>query len=77
MITCKKTIKLSSIDNVKRFVEVSCKVFGDVTISNKKYIVDGKSIMGIFSLNLMEPLTVEYPEDACKEFKEFVEGVEV
>lgn len=51
------TIELKTIQNVKDFVEVSSKYHdSDIVIKQNRYRVDGKSILGIFSLNLLEPV---------------------
>ena len=45
-------INLSTIDKVKKFTEAALTLPCDIEIRSGKYIIDGKSIMGIFSLNL-------------------------
>lgn len=53
------TIELKTIQDVKDFVEVSSKYYDcEIIVKQGKYSVDGKSILGIFSLNLLEPVTV-------------------
>ena len=63
-----------------RFINMrdSVKIFsykGDMTLSNDKYKVDAKSIMGVFSLNLSAPvtLTVEgtMPVDVLEGIRQF------
>ena len=51
-------IKLDTIDKVKRFVNAVRIIDGDIDISNRQYVVDGKSIMGILSLDLSSPLDI-------------------
>ncbi len=58
----KVKISLSSIDTVKSFVTLTTKIEGDVTIISGRYIIDAKSIMGIFSLDLSKPLDLEIEE---------------
>lgn len=55
-------VKLSSVDEVKQFVEVMRGYQGDVDISssNKNYMVDAKSILGVISLDLRDELTVKF-----------------
>ena len=47
----------------------------EVLLKSGKYVVDAKSILGIFSLDLSKPLTVEIFSDDCadllKELKKF------
>ncbi len=58
-------IMLSSIDDVKNFVNIVNKYNFDVDLTSGRYVVDAKSIMGIFSLDLSKPIKVEvHSEDA-------------
>ena len=50
--------RLSSIEDVRNFVEVVRQFEGDIDLASGRYIVDAKSIMGIFSLDLMKPITL-------------------
>ena len=65
-------IKIVEIDKVYDFVQHARGVRGDVLVSRGKFCVDGKSILGMYSLNVSQGCTVEYPEDA-KEFDEFIQ----
>ena len=49
-------IKLNSITDVKEFVNITFKAENDVDLICGKYHIDGKSIMGIFSLDLSKPI---------------------
>lgn len=71
-----KTIKIYNINDIKEFIRHSTAVDGEVTCSKGKYMVDGKSIMGLMSIDLSTGITVEYPEDAT-DFDEFVSQFEV
>ena len=51
-------IRLSTIPQVQNFVNTVFKFTSDVDLSSGKYVVDAKSIMGIFSLNLLQPVTL-------------------
>lgn len=51
-------IKLETIEAVREFVDIVNRFEGDITLSSGKYIVDAKSIMGIFSLDLRMPITM-------------------
>ena len=48
----KMNIKLNSINDVKEFVQIMSTIPFDVDIVSGRYIIDAKSIMGIFSLDL-------------------------
>lgn len=57
-------IMLHSINDVKSFVNSVNKYDFDVDLTSGRYVVDAKSIMGIFSLDLSKPIKVEvYTED--------------
>lgn len=49
-------ISLNTIELVKRFCELVNQVKGDVIIESERYVINGKSIMGLFSLDLSKPL---------------------
>lgn len=51
-------IRLSTIADVRDFVAMVTAYVGDVDLISGRYTVDGKSIMGIFSLDLLAPITV-------------------
>lgn len=52
-------ISISTIEDVKEFVSICSKYYDEDTIvKQNRYVVDGKSILGIFSLNLLEPVRV-------------------
>lgn len=63
-----RTIKLTSIMDVKEFVTVAGECDFDVNIFYNHIIVDAKSVLGVLSLDLSKALTVEYDgEDAMFE----------
>jgi len=49
-------IRLSSIQDVRTFVDTVTKFNVDIDLSSGRYVVDAKSIMGIFSLDLLNPI---------------------
>ena len=53
-----KTIKISlnSIDKVKSFVNAITQFNFDFDLISGRYVIDAKSIMGIFSLDLSKPI---------------------
>lgn len=69
-------IMLNSINDVKTFVNSVNKYDFDVDLTSGRYVVDAKSIMGIFSLDLSKPIKVEvYSEDVGEfmdEMKPFI-----
>ena len=49
-------ISLNSIDKVKSFVNTITKYDYDFDLVSGRYVIDAKSIMGIFSLDLSKPI---------------------
>ena len=49
-------ISLNSIDKVKSFVNTLSKFDTDFDLVSGRYVIDAKSIMGIFSLDLSKPI---------------------
>ena len=61
-------LMLNSINDVKDFVNIVSRYDFDVDLTSGRYVVDAKSIMGIFSLNLSKPIKVEVHSDDCDKF---------
>ena len=61
-------ISLEKASQVKDFVQIVQKYPYDIELKSERYIVDAKSILGIFSLDLARPLTIEIHSDDCDEF---------
>lgn len=51
-------ISLNSIDKVKSFVNDLAKFDVDFDLVSGRYVIDAKSIMGIFSLDLSKPINL-------------------
>ena len=60
-----KTIKVSlnSIDRVKKFVNDINRFDSDFDLVSGRYVIDAKSIMGIFSLDLSKPIDLNIHAD--------------
>ena len=58
-------VMLGSINDVKDFVNAVTKYSFDIDLTSGRYVVDAKSIMGIFSLDLSKPIKVEIHSDNC------------
>ena len=60
-----KTVKISlnSIDKVKSFVIEISKFDNDFDLVSGRYVIDAKSIMGIFSLDLSKPINLNIHAD--------------
>lgn len=74
-----KMIKLGTVENVKNFVNEITKVDADVDIASGRYIIDAKSIMGLYSLDLSKSVkliahsedeaTLKKIEEICAQFQ--------
>ncbi len=61
-------ISLNSIDKVKSFVNDLTKFDTDFDLVSGRYVIDAKSIMGIFSLDLSKPIDLNiHAEDNVDE----------
>lgn len=62
-------VKISSIVDVKNFVNIVGKYDFDIDLVSERYVVDAKSIMGIFSLDLTKPIEVNVHTDDASEIE--------
>ena len=69
-------IRLNSIEKVKDFVSRVSTFNCDVDIIYGRYVIDGTSIMGIFSLDLTNPVTAMIHTDDYEELKRFFDMME-
>ena len=51
-------IKLLTVKDVQKFVGIAIRQEFDIDLSSGRYVVDAKSIMGIFSLDLTDKIKV-------------------
>ena len=58
-------ISLNSIDKVKAFVNEISKFDCDFDLVSGRYVIDAKSIMGIFSLDLSKPIDLNIHADGA------------
>ena len=72
-------IVLKSIEKVKKFVQTITKFDGEFELVSGRHIVDAKSIMGIFSVDLSNPVVLQIhakeneEEEILKAIQEFME----
>ena len=65
-------LSLNCINDVKEFVNIVTKYDFEIDLTSGRYVVDAKSIMGIFSLDLSKPIKAEVHSDDCDKFIEEV-----
>jgi phosphotransferase system HPr-like phosphotransfer protein len=70
-------IRLSLVENVNKFVNVVSRYQFEMDLRAGRHVVDAKSILGIFTLDLSRPITLDIYSDDCdkllEEIKPFVE----
>ena len=66
-------IMLDDLQKVNAFVAITMSKEYDIDLISGKYLVNAKSIMGIFSLDLTKPLTVKADSDDA----EFLEQIQI
>ena len=72
------TINLGSIDQVKSFVNDITKFDSDFDLVSGRYVIDAKSIMGIFSLDLSKPINLNiHGDEDNAEIMEVIKKYEV
>jgi hypothetical protein len=71
----KMEIILPGIKEVRDFVNLVVLIDYEVDLAQGRYLIDAKSIMGIFSLDLLSPITViahtEYADDFFAKLERF------
>ncbi|MCL2852168.1 MAG: HPr family phosphocarrier protein [Defluviitaleaceae bacterium] len=70
-------IQLNTVEKVKSFVNIISTFDGEFDLGSDRYVVDAKSIMGIFSLDLSNPLRLDIHDNATfervsKKLEEFI-----
>ncbi|MBQ8599537.1 MAG: HPr family phosphocarrier protein, partial [Oscillospiraceae bacterium] len=65
-------ISLNSIDKVKSFVNEISKFDFDFDLLSGRYVIDAKSIMGIFSLDLSKPIDLNIHAEAESSINEIL-----
>lgn len=69
-------VSLNTIEKVKKFTNIANSFDCEIDVLQGRYIVSGHSIMGVFSLNLTETVTVEIDSDDEKEIDKFLDMME-
>ena len=62
-------IKLSTIEDIRKFVDIVTRQDYDIDLSSGRYVVDAESIMGIFSLDLMNKILLTAHTDDVEDLK--------
>lgn len=71
----KVTVNLNEMGKVNRFVNVVATFESDIDVVRGRYVIDGRSIMGLFSLDLSKPIDVILHSEDEKEISRFIEAM--
>jgi len=71
------SIRLSLVENVNKFVNIVSRYPFEMDLRAGRHVVDAKSILGIFSLDLSRPIALEIYSDDCEKLLEEIEPFEV
>lgn len=72
-------VLLNSIEKVKRFVNITSDFETDVFLKAGRYVIDAKSILGIFSVDLTKPMELAFDtENKCNNdtIAEYIKQIE-
>ena len=73
-------VSLETIEKVREFVNITTRVNRDLDLVSGRYMIDAKSILGIFTMDLSKPLVLQIhaekseAEEILEELKGYVVG---
>lgn len=65
-------VRLNTIEKVKQFSDLIKNIHGEAKLSHRGYVIDARSILGIFSLDLSQILTLQMDEMLPMEMEAFL-----
>lgn len=69
-------INLNSIEKVKSFVNEITKFDAEFDLVSGRYVIDAKSIMGIFSLDISKPIDLNIHANTDAESDEILKAID-
>ena len=66
-------VNLNDVETAKQFVNDMRKIDCDIDLVKDHYVIDAKSIMGVFSVSLDKPVTVKIHSDDVEIVRQFEE----
>lgn len=72
-------IRLPTVQQVQRFVNTLTALSGDFELISGQYVLDARSLMGIFGFDLSKPLTLKIYQDSAETLaalKPYIDGLE-
>lgn len=76
-MTSEVRVLLDTMQKVTEFCNACQKHKGEVEVYSGRYVVNGKSIMGLYSLDLSVPVKVDFHDEVSKEVGKIVEKFRV
>lgn len=67
-------IRLTMTDHVKNFVSIVNRYPYEMDLRSGRYVVDAKSILGIFSIDLSRPIRMDIYSDDCEDLLDALKG---
>lgn len=71
----KRSIKFNDFSSITDLVKRASKLSCEIEVMHDRYVVDAKSIMGIFSLNLSKPVGIVIHSEETAEVLEFLNSI--
>lgn len=69
-------VSLAMAESVKNFVNIVSKYSYEIDLRSGRFVIDAKSLLGIFSLDLSKPIVLEIHSDNCddliKDLSQFI-----
>lgn len=73
----KAILTMNNLSDINEFCKRAVNVPGGVTVTRGKYVVDGSSVLGVISINPVEPIMVTWDDetDEALSFTQFVSAL--
>lgn len=66
-------INLNSTKKIRKFIQTTRKFMSDINVISNKYVINGKSILGLYSLDLSKNILVQIESEDENEILKFNE----
>ena len=70
------TLDLNTFEKAKKFTDAANKFNSDIDVIRDRYVIDAKSVIGIFTIDLTKPVKVRIISDDTAEITRFNEQME-
>lgn len=68
-------INLNSVEDIKKFIKVVTNFEEDIDIISGRFVIDAKSIMGVFALDLSKPVEAQIITEDPKAIDKFTDAM--